>query len=158
MNVTIFRSGWRPKSGPRIGFFYTEKLFFIPNYRDNCKISIEYFQTLESLESHNKNLLEKVRQLEAEKHIVEEYLRSCVRVPWCPYHRPVSPSCCKNPPIPEEGPIQSIIEPCRGPIGTSDVHCAPDNMMVANNNDNINNNMPLRMSGVDMSTTGSSVS
>lgn len=116
-----------------------------------CKLEkfIVYFQTLESLESHNKNLLEKVRQLEAEKHIVEEYLRSCVRVPWCPYHRPVSPSCCKNPPIPEEMPIQSI---------TQDAHCVPDNMMVGNNNDNINNNMPLCMSGVDMSTSGSSVS
>lgn len=39
-------------------------------------------KTLESLEAHNKSLLEKVRQLEAEKHIVEDYLRSCVRVPW----------------------------------------------------------------------------
>ena len=108
---------------------------------------------------HHKDLLEKVRQLEAEKHIVEEYLRSCVRVPWCPYHQPTSPHCCKNPTIPEE-PTQPSI--CGSSGASSDVTngnmmVTNDNMMVANDNIN-NNNMPLCMSGVDMSTNGSSVS
>lgn len=60
-------------------------------------------KTLESLEAHNKFLLEKVRHLEAEKHIVEEYLRSCVKVPCRPYlspcHPPLGASAC--PTIPE---------------------------------------------------------
>lgn len=70
------------------------------------------FQTLESLEVHNRNLLDRVRQLEAEKHIVEEYLKSCVRVPWCPFHQadgpnpPAAPHHC-TPPIPEHEPIQT---------------------------------------------------
>lgn len=52
------------------------------------------FQTLESLEAKNKDLLEKVRHLEAEKHIVEEYLKSCVKIPWCPYHHSCRPYNC----------------------------------------------------------------
>ena len=55
------------------------------------------FQTLEALEVQNKDLLEKVRHLEAEKHIVEEYLKSCVKIPWCPYHHPCKPTNCSPP-------------------------------------------------------------
>ena len=47
---------------------------------------------MEQLEIQNKDLLEKLRHLEAEKHIVEEYLKSCVKIPWCPYHHPCKPT------------------------------------------------------------------
>lgn len=53
-------------------------------------------KTLESLEAHNKALLEKVRQLEAEKHIVEDYLRSCVRVPWSPQKQTTAAPPCTS--------------------------------------------------------------
>lgn len=54
-------------------------------------------KTLETLEAQHKDLLEKVRHLEAEKHIVEDYLKSCVKIPWCPYHHPCKPINCSPP-------------------------------------------------------------
>lgn len=54
-------------------------------------------KTLEQLEVQNKDLLEKLRHLEAEKHIVEEYLKSCVKIPWCPYHHPCKPTNSQPP-------------------------------------------------------------
>ena len=143
-----------------------------------------FFQTLESLESHNKVLLEKVRHLEAEKHLVEEYLKNCVRVPWCPYHQPASPTNTNNcnnnntgsvnsPPRPDITiPTQigtSIPGPSSSPTRFSPL---PDNYrhhpnelaplaegfrplsMVMEEN----NNMPLCMPEVAMTTDQSSVS
>ena len=65
-------------------------------------------QTLEQLEVQNKDLLEKLRHLEAEKHIVEEYLKSCVKIPWCPYHHPCKPT---NSPPPHTSPPHANILP-----------------------------------------------
>ncbi|KAH3852868.1 putative uncharacterized protein DDB_G0271982 [Dreissena polymorpha] len=75
------------------------------NYRQRRRQQVSAAQkTLETLEVRNKNLLDTVRQLEAEKHIVEEYLKNCVRMPWCPFHQTGSvPSSLRSTPtIPED--------------------------------------------------------
>lgn len=157
------------------------------NYRQRRRQQSSAAQkTLESLESHHKVLLEKVRHLEAEKHIVEEYLKNCVRVPWCPYHQPASPTNSNNcnnnntesvqinsPPRPARTiPTQnasSIPGPSCSPTRYSPL---PDNYR--HHPDELaplaegfrplsivveeNNNMPLRMSEVAMTTDQSSVS
>lgn len=161
------------------------------NYRQRRRQQNSQAQkTLESLESHHKALLEKVRHLEAEKHIVEEYLKNCVRVPWCPYHQPASPANSDNTnnnQIMPSNAISSadIINPVQistsisGPSSPPSFSPLPDNYrhhresftppveefrppieefkplnMVMEKN----NNMPLCMSGVALTTDESSVS
>ncbi|XP_045187003.2 uncharacterized protein LOC123544914 [Mercenaria mercenaria] len=157
------------------------------NYRQRRRQQSTAAQkTLESLESHHKILLEKVRHLEAEKHIVEEYLKNCVRVPWCPFHQPASPpnpNNCNNiqtGPKPANPPTQpDIMNPTQicssipGPSSSSasfsplpdnfrhhpeEFTPIPEGFRPLNMVVEENNNMPLCMPGVARPTEESSIS
>ncbi|KAK3606653.1 hypothetical protein CHS0354_037541 [Potamilus streckersoni] len=67
---------------------------------------------LDALEANHKMLLEKVRHLEAEKHIVEEYLKTCVKIPWCPHHISCPP--CTSTGTPTGKTVTGNITSCKG--------------------------------------------
>ncbi|WAR18896.1 hypothetical protein MAR_000734 [Mya arenaria] len=120
--------------------------------RDRENNNVHPYQSLESLQVHNKNLLDQVRQLEAEKHIVEEYLKSCVRVPWCPFHRASpSPHHHCTPTIPEHEPIQPIVQPISPPYPgdtTLGASCPPPEQPCCNGASNfpqLDNCRPMNM-------------
>ncbi|XP_052766099.1 uncharacterized protein LOC128207299 [Mya arenaria] len=123
------------------------------NYRQRRRQqSSAAHKSLESLQVHNKNLLDQVRQLEAEKHIVEEYLKSCVRVPWCPFHRASpSPHHHCTPTIPEHEPIQPIVQPISPPYPgdtTLGASCPPPEQPCCNGASNfpqLDNCRPMNM-------------
>ncbi|KAL4238490.1 hypothetical protein ACF0H5_003198 [Mactra antiquata] len=152
------------------------------SYRQRRRLQYSAAQkTLESLESHHKVLLEKVRHLEAEKHIVEEYLKNCVRVP--PHHQgtplPSPNQNCTNPNMTPNG------NPCCPEVpSVSSSNCftasgsqsMPDNFRhhyeeyqplnlasplsiiveKENNQDDDNNNMPLCMASTSQAAAAGS--
>lgn len=107
-------------------------------------------KTLETLEARHKELLEAVRHLEAEKHIVEDYLKSCVKIPWCPYHHPCKPINCsppnsniipQSPPnaniVPQSPPNGNIAYPSGSGSGSCDNSAAVSLLMGLRGNDNM---------------------